>query len=348
MINAIKRPALRLLFLSAALFSLTLAACGDSEVKPGWIATVNGEEITFQEAEAKRIATFSRRTPDDDPPGEAELQKQYRYVVSRLVEERVICQFMRKKGFALDPARLEAEEARIREDYPDGEAFARVFLEEGVSQELWRESLRRRLIVEHFINSVLKPEISISAADVEKHYREHSQDFVIAEQWHFLQISGLDGKEAEAAQAAVIQSRDASAAQKEFLVSIHDISMGKDLLPEEVRSALEDLEAWQGSPTVSHEDHFRNFILLEKTPERQLDAALITARVEQALTETKLKGIYAEWMNKNISKNKISLAPALFRPVAQHAPGKASFPVLKKPSLPDPMLDFEPSGEAAP
>ena len=339
-------PALpALLFLFAV---LSLAGCGDNEASPGSVATVNGEVIFFQEVEARRISTFSPRTPEAEAPGEEELQRQYRYAVSRLVEERIICQFMKKKGFELDPAQLEEREARIREDYPDGGAFAGVFLEEGISQEIWRDGLRRQLTVEHFINSELRPEIAISSEEVEKYYRENIKDFVISEQWHFLQITGLDRREVENAQQDVMKNKNASAAQKEFLVSIHDISMARDLLPEDMQKALEQLEAWQGSEIVQYEDQFRSFVLLEKIPERQLDAATITARVERVLTEKKLKGIYAEWLNKNLSKNKISLAPALFRPVSQSAPGATPFPVLKTPSLPDPMLDFEPSANGAP
>lgn len=327
--------------------SWLLGGCGEAVVQPGWIATVNGEGISFQEAEARRIALFARRTPEAVPPDEERLQKQYRYVVSRLVEERIICQFMEKKSFQLDPALLENAEAQVRKDYPGG-TFAKVFLEEGISQELWREGLRRRLIVEQFINRELRPEISISAAEVEKYYTENSKDFIVPEQWHFLQITGLDSKEVEKAQADLVENKNAAAVQKDHLVSIHDISMAWDLLPDTVQKALENLAPWQASAPALHEDQFRGFVLVEIVPERRLDPATISKRVEQVLIEKKLKGIYAEWLNKNLAKNKISIAPALFRPVALSSPGRAASPVLKSPSLPVPMLDFEPSGDEGP
>ena len=315
---------------------------------PGWVATVNGEPITFDEAEAKRISTFSPRTPDAAPLNELTLQEQYRYAVSRLVEERIICQFMQQKGFALDPAVLEAEETRIRADYPDNQAFAAMFLEEGIRQEVWREALRTRLIITHFINHELRPEISISAPEVEKYYLEHNRDFILPEQWHFLQISGPDQNEVEKAQAAVVENRDAAAARKEHSVAIHEINMARHRLPEELQKELEGLEPWQGSAATAHEGQFRNFVLIEKVPERRLDTASISRRVEQALTEKKLKGIYAEWLNNNLAANRISLAPSLFRPIAPGSPSASPFPVLKKPSLPMPMLDIEPSEDAMP
>ena len=345
--SASRRWPLYLLCLMSFGLSWLLGGCGEADVTPGWVATVNGEGISFQEAEAKRISLFSRRTPESALPDEETLQKQYQYVISSLVEERIICQFMQKKGFRLDPALLEREEFETRKDYPEG-TFARVFLEEGISQDIWRGGVRRRLIVEQFIRQELRPEINISAEEVEKYIAEHSKDFIIPEQWHFLQITGLDQKESEKAQAAVLESKDATAAQKEFLVSINDISIARDQLPDEVQKALEGLSPWQGSATAEHDEQFRNFILVEVVPERLLDPASISKRVEQVLIEKKLKGIYAEWLNKNLGDYKISLAPALFRPVPHTTSGRAASPVLKSPSLPLPMLDFEPSGNDAP
>ncbi len=319
-----------------AFFALTLlclfsfAACVESSIMPGDVASVNGQGISFREVEARRASLFAHRSPGSEGQlDDATLQTQYRYIVAEIIREFLISQFMRDKGLAVAPELVEAEEQRIRNDYPEG-AFEEMLLEEGISLDLWRENIRRRLEMERFLTQVLRPEISITSDEVQQYYHEHSADFIIPEQWHFMQITGLEKKDVERAQVAFIAGKNATAVQKGFLVTIHDIRMGKDLLPEDVNRELAGLGLWQGSKIKSHEGLFRTFVLMEKAPATMLDAATMSVRVEQALAEEKMRDAYAAWMKKRIAKADIQIAPALAEPL----PVKESSPPHSSESAP--------------
>ena len=317
--TAVKPFFLRLPAFFLSLFCLLpLWGCEDSRPMPGAVASVNGQEISFREVETRRINQFSGRSPEAKPLSDAEMQAQYRYVVNQIIEELVICQYMSSKKFVLEPGLLDAEEKLVRNDYPE-KAFDQMLSEEGINIEEWREALRRRLIIRQFLVQVLRPEISITADEVQQYFTEHSADFLVPEQWHFIQISGLDKKSVEKARVGFMANKNATAVQKEFLVSIHDIRMGKDRLPDELSKELAPLGLWKSSPVKAVDDGYRTLVLIEKTPAAMLEAAEIAKRVEQALAEEKMRVLYAAWIKKRVAGADIRLAPALLAEIAPAA-----------------------------
>ena len=289
-------------------FSIT--ACREQNTMTGAAATVDGQTITFRDLEARRSVLFSGRSPRSVSFDDTELRRQYRYILGQMIEELLICQYMENNGLTLEEGQLAAEEKRIRNDYPPG-AFEAMLLELAVDEDRWREGIYRRLMVEQFIAHVLRPEISISAEEVQAYYREHSAEFVIPEQWHFLQLAGNDKSEVEKAAKRLVAGKNAALVQKEFLVTIHDIKMGADMLPQDLLDDLSPLQPWQSSPVRSVDDGFRVFVFVEKTPSAMLDAAEMSKRVEQALAEEKARSVYEKWIQKHLRKADIRLAPPL-------------------------------------
>ncbi len=296
------------------LLALTLLACKERDVPAGVVAEVNGESVSFRDLEAARSVLFAGRSSETADFDDIALQRQYRYVLGRIIEELLICQYMRGNQKDLDLGQLEAEEKRIREDYPPG-GFEAMLLELAIDEGRWRGGLYRRLMVEQFIMQELRPEISISADEVELYYKRHSADFVIPEQWHFMQIVGTDGNEVKKAGDSLVSGKNAALAQKDHLVTIYDINMGADMLPKELLDDLSALRPWQASAVRNADDGFRQFVLVEKTPSSVLDAAETSKRVEQALADEKVRAVYAEWMQKRLRKAEVRIAPALAEPL---------------------------------
>lgn len=316
----------RLSFFSGLFLLLTISfsfVCTAHAAFPGEVASVNGQGISFRELESRRALLFAGTSPKAPILDDSTLQVQYRYVLGKLIEEAVICQYMESKGLALEDGAVEAEERRIRGDYPEA-SFDEMLSEQGLSLESWRAGIYRRLLIDQFVLQVLRPEISIAADEVEQYYREHSDAFVIPEQWHFLQIAGPDKKDVELARDSLIAGTDPTAAQKEFLVTIHDIRMGADLLPEELLAILAPLQRNQASKAQKWEGEFRVFVLLGKTPAGTVDAAEISKRVEQALSEEKMRAIYAAWMEKRLGKANIRIAAVFAEPVPLQTPAPSA------------------------
>lgn len=293
--------------------TLFLASCLDSPVLPGTVARVNGRDIFFNDLETRRILLFAGAGEQCGRPDDAALASQYRHVLGRMIEETLICQTMQEQGAGLEEGAVEAEEKRIRDDYPEG-AFEQMLLERGVGLERWRADIARRLLVERFVSQVLRPEISITADEVQAYYSGHSGEFVIPEQWHFLHVSAENRKEAERALARLAAGEDAETVQKEQLVTIHDVRMGMELLPENITAVLRPLRPGQASKVAGEGKELWAVRLIEVIPASVLDAAEISKRVELALSEDKMRGVYEDWLKKRLAESEIRIAPALGNP----------------------------------
>lgn len=310
---------LKIFRLSLVLICLfSLVSCMDPTPLPGEVATVNGQGISFMELEARRVELFSGRTAGAENLDNAVLQSQYRYALTQLIEELLVCQYMRSRKLDLPEGAVDAEEKRIRADYPEG-AFEEMLTERGISPDRWREGLYRRLLNEQFLLQVLRPEISITADEVQQYYHEHSEEFVIPEQWHFLYVVGAERKDVELARKKLLEGEDPAAVQKELLVTIHDVRMGMDLLPDMLRQALSPLAPGEGSGVREVEKEFRTQVLLDKIPASLLDATEISKRVENSLSEEKMRSLHTAWINNRLKEADIRVTPILLEPIPASA-----------------------------
>jgi hypothetical protein len=291
-------------------FAATPLLPGEVCAMPGDVAVVDGQGISFRELESVRISLFTGFSPNAPEPDENALYSQYRYVLSRMIEEAAVCRYMEQNGFALAPGAQEEEERRIRADYPEG-AFDDMLIRSGLEIDDWRRALYRRLSVEQFLSKVLRPEITITADEVQQYYLAHTEEFVVPELWHFLRILGRDVKTVEAARADLAAGMDAAEAQKKHLVTIQDINMSIDLVSEELASVLAPLAPGKASKVMKSGQEYTALVLLTKTPAAVLDPAEISSRVERALSEEKMRSIYADWLRKRLETIKVRITPTL-------------------------------------
>ncbi|MDR1490307.1 MAG: peptidyl-prolyl cis-trans isomerase [Desulfovibrio sp.] len=290
---------------------LILFSAAPALAAPGDVAEVNGRGISFVELEAARVSFFAGFSPEASEPDEAVLQMQYSHALSRLIEETLVCLYMENKGMGLAPGALDAEEARIRADYPEG-AFEETVLGLGIELEGWRERLGRRLLVEQFAARVLRQEVSISADEAQEYYRTHADEFTVPELWHFLRVTGQDSRTVAAACADIVAGQDAAEVRKKHLVTIHDINMGIELLAPDAAVVLASLKPGQASAVKKVEGGYRSLVLLRKTPPTLLEPAEISRRIEQALFEEKMPVVYADWLRRQLKKAKVRVNPAIF------------------------------------
>lgn len=302
-------PKYALWFLLLAL-TLLLSSCLDAPALPGTVARVNGQDVFFNDLEARRAWLFAGSFESAGELNDAALTAQYRHILGQLIEETLICQYMRAQKLSLGEEVLAAEEQRIRSDYPDG-AFEQMMLERGVNLERWRADIARRLLVELFLSQVLRPEITISADEVQAYYKEHSDEFILQEQWHFLHVIAENKKETEQALARLAEGEDPETVQEKLFVTIRDVRMGMDLLPAQIGTALLPLKPGQASKVMNGEEGYWAVRLIELWPASTLDAAEISKRVELALSEEKMRVVYEGWMKKRLETAKIRIVPAL-------------------------------------
>ena len=293
--------------------ALLLVACTNPQDRKSVVAEVNGAPILFSELDGMRNILFAPLSGDGTPPDDATLREQYAHVMRHLILHELIAQHLKKAKIAVDEAQLVKEELLVQSDYPPG-TFMDVLMAQGVSPALWHKAMMDRVRMQIFTSQVLRPAISISSSEFEFYFNAHKEDFLVPEQWHLFRISGTDKARVEKARDSLLSGQDASFLNGEQNLSIRDIRMGKDRLPENIAKALDVMAPMTAGPVTEVEGDLVTYILLEKTPATPLDTIETYKRVEHILMEGKIQVALNAWFAQNLKSAKVRIAPTLLSP----------------------------------
>ena len=303
-----------------------LFGCWEERRQPsGIVAEVNGKGISFAELEAVRNSMYMGPSSLRDIPGDVELQRQYTRALRQIILQELAAQELERLDKRRDPADLDRLEAELRRDYPS-DAYEAMLEEQGLNAETVRLLLGRRLDMEQYVTKVLRPEIGLTAEEVQAYYEAHKHDFITPEQWHYLQIIAQTKAEAEAAGKSLAGGAPAADVQKNFSGTLREVRMAKNDLPEDVRAALEKAVVHTPGPAVLREGGYRVLILQGKTPESLQDAGTIAARVEAVLMEEKIPAALESTLEKRLAKSTIRIAEPLLRKAMEGTGGEEQAP----------------------
>ena len=140
------------------------------------LANVGEEEITVVQFEqALELAKVQYTYKDLQDPDVLQFVKES--VLLQLIEDSWIVQRAHQLGLDVADEILNEQIQRIEGDYPEG-AFEIVLLEQAISFEDWRESIRKRLLAQAVMRHDLKDSVEITSSDVDayrKKYRSSSK-----------------------------------------------------------------------------------------------------------------------------------------------------------------------------
>jgi hypothetical protein len=100
--------------------------------------------------------------PHEDLAADREIQVRF---VSQLADQLVLLEHAHALEIEISDRDLEAALADIQRDYPD-DVFEQILLENAITLEAWKASLRTRLTIERVIRQELENEVRISEEDM--------------------------------------------------------------------------------------------------------------------------------------------------------------------------------------
>jgi parvulin-like peptidyl-prolyl isomerase len=176
-----------------------LAACGGEKTSPSQapaVATVNGESIGLNEFE-KALAGETALAKRDAPLKAEEAESLKAEVLENLIHERIMIQRARDLALAVGEAELAARIEDIRKDY-SGEQFEMLFGNGGISFPEWKESLRKRILLEKLIALDVNAKIQVTDDEAEQHYKINRKVYATERRVRVAQIVLPDRDRAEA------------------------------------------------------------------------------------------------------------------------------------------------------
>lgn len=159
------RGAFGVAWLLLVFFAFLLQGCGEEQTahNPVLMQTAN-QTITVaayrQELNIYRTATGFY--PHEDVAADREMQVRF---VSQMADQLVLLEHARALEIEVSDRDLEEALADIQRDYPD-DVFEQLLLENAITLEGWKASLRTRLTIERVIRQELENEVRISEEDM--------------------------------------------------------------------------------------------------------------------------------------------------------------------------------------
>ncbi|MFW5487432.1 MAG: peptidyl-prolyl cis-trans isomerase [Desulfovibrio sp.] len=267
----------------------------------GVVARVNGAPIYLRQVEFKNdVSSVIGR--DEYNPTIEELRKDYGKALGELIGETLVAQDLKSRGLSVTPEEVQAEEDKVRSDYPEG-GFEEALTEEYVDLKAWREQLKARLAMQKFINLVLRPSVTLDHLEAQQYYKDHLADFFLPAQVTFLYISGPNRDLVEKATAFYHQGVAAvDISEKLKHVDVRRLRLRDDRLSGSWRTIINSLQPGQESDIMAAESGFQRLILQQRSPGMLMDLSKAYPVIEKIMIEKKISQAYDTWF-ANALKN---------------------------------------------
>ncbi|MBG0776440.1 MAG: peptidyl-prolyl cis-trans isomerase [Desulfovibrionaceae bacterium] len=322
------RPALRrhggrpraalLIALLAVLLAVAPASCAPDAEETGVIARVNGHPIYLSQLESTYDLAQLGWTGGASP-SVARLKRDYDAILTELIVQELIRQELEKRGAEVTRKEMDAAEAEVRADYPEG-GFEEMLVEEYIDLQTWRTQLAARLAQEKFLREIIRPGITIDYEEAKAYYARNIKDFYLPPRLRFLMITGPDKDVVEKAAAMFEAGKDQQAVGEQYSqISVQALKMRQDRLPSAWSDILAGLEPGHAAKVFKGEQGgFETLVLQERIPGKVLDPTHAYPLVEKVLLERKMREAFENWIDRRLQVSTVTVSTHLLP-----APGDA-------------------------
>lgn len=160
------------LFLLSLVFMF--AGCSESPTSEAETYVIRSSAGTVMPSDFKRaFETAQIAFADENSPDPDEIKKAKMRLANQMAEELVILQHARVKNIVVSDAELEDAISEIKKDYPEGE-FEQTLIENAITFSVWKENMKKRLLMEKVTTVELVKEVDLSADEIKAYYAQNS------------------------------------------------------------------------------------------------------------------------------------------------------------------------------
>ena len=304
--------------LLAALLSVPACTGKNEEGEPKILARIDKEVITLQEFD-EAFSSEGKRYAQTYPMNMENTLRLKAAYLNQLIEEKIILIEGRKRDITVGNEEIDAAIAGLKNNYGDAESFKKVFINEHIDVEKWREKIRKKLFIEKVISSFVSSRVNITPEEVEDYYKSNIEEFHREEQVRARQIFLKDETEASKARERVRSGEDFAAVAKDVSLS-PDAAEGGDLgyfawdvMPPEFDEIVFTLEVGTLSDVVRSSYGYHIFLVEDRREGRNMTFEEARENIADVLRRDMEEKIYAEWINELRDKSKIEINTELIQ-----------------------------------
>ena len=157
--------------LFCAFFILTICGCHENApTRP--VATVDGVKISISEFN-ERFTREMDVSMDKSPLTPADYDRLKEEVLNALINEKIMLLRAGELSISVSDAELMKKIEEIKESYLLDDGFERVLAAQRVNFGIWKEELRKRMMLEILILSDVNTNVTVKEKDARKYHRTH-------------------------------------------------------------------------------------------------------------------------------------------------------------------------------
>jgi peptidyl-prolyl cis-trans isomerase C len=248
-------------------------------------------------------------------------------ILENLIDRELLYQQSRKKGVVVDDAQVKEQLDRIKQQYPNEQAFKEGMEEDHLNEDSLKSRIKMSMAVQKFVDKEFGGSTDVSEAEAKAFYGENPQYFTQPEVIRASEILIRVDPKADAAkkqearkkiediQKRVQKGEDFATLAKEASQSASAAQSGdlgmvpRGRMPKAFDDAAFSLKPGEVSGIVETELGFQLIKVYEKTPEKVVPFKEVEEKIRQHLANQKLTQKVNEYLNEVKKTAKIERIP---------------------------------------
>ncbi len=284
-------------FLAIAVLALYLSSCTILEAPEDKVVLTVGKRKITAEALKKDIERMTLemgisdlRAPDLVDP-----------LLKQIIDRHLILEYGREKGINIPDDQLAAAVKEIRRDYSE-EDFQKVFLQEYIDFEEWKERLREQLLLKKIIAKASEKMGPVPFEEIKAYFDSHEKQFVSPPRIRLRQIVVKTREEAERLLALLGGGADMAKIAGEYSVAPEAESGGeigwvaKGDLEDRMEKVVFSLPVGKRSAVTKTPYGYHIFEVMGRSPGGQKSLPEAMEEIEAILMVQKEASFYTGWL----------------------------------------------------
>jgi len=290
------------LFFCIMIIMVSSGCQGADDTAGKYVATVDGEGIYFNDF--NRILKRDMDIMGGATPMKKDEAKRLREeILNKLVDEKIMLLRAQKLSLSVNDEELCQGIEEIKKDYPDG-GFDKVFTGGKLDYNIWKEELRKRLIIEKLIQRDVNSVITVIENEAFEYYQNHSEKYISGERVHVAQIVVRNRKEAEDILERLKNGENFVRVAKEVSTGPEGVRggdigvFGRGIMPDSFDNAVFSLSSGKISNVVKTPYGYHIFKVLRKDGAEKIGFSEAKNGIISELYREKRECEYMRWLKK--------------------------------------------------
>lgn len=273
------------------------------------IAIVNKDSITRSEADMYlNVIAVQLSQQFKGSQLEEKLKEERRQLVTKMVEDKIILQEAKKKGYHARPERVKYRIEQLKANYDSETDFEDSLKQRGLTVRDLENKINDQMIMREVIEREVREKVVVSPDEVTKFYEKNKEELFMQPQARIAESLYLEDENILEKLAADLRGgMEFQAASKEYKCAYSKDTVSLEELRPEVQEEFSGLKPGEISPAVKAGKGFYIFKLLEILQPRLQGLSEAHDRIFSYLFEEKFTLAMLDWLEGLKSKAYIEI-----------------------------------------